>query len=90
MDSFYYAVLFISTLGGRCFHDLIDFLHCSSQTLLDELHDTGKLTSMSLWVELYPIISTDLRFTAMLGQPGTSNVRKRKSFSNALLFLRHQ
>ena len=37
---------------------------------MDELHDNGKLTSMSLWVELYPIISTDLRFSAMLGQPG--------------------
>ena len=40
------------------------------QNLLDELHENGKLTSMSLWVELYPIISTDLRFSAMLGQPG--------------------
>lgn len=27
---------------------------------------------MSLWVELYPIISTDLRFSAMLGQPGSN------------------
>lgn len=26
---------------------------------------------MSLWVELYPIISTDVRFSAMLGQEGT-------------------
>jgi len=40
--------------------------------LMDELHDNGKLTSMSLWVELYPIISTDLRFSAMLGQPGSN------------------
>nr|CAG4636169.1 EOG090X064W [Eubosmina coregoni]SVE69798.1 EOG090X064W [Eubosmina coregoni] len=40
--------------------------------LLDELHDNGKLTSMSLWVELYPIISTDLRFSSMLGQPGSN------------------
>nr|CAG4647045.1 EOG090X064W [Megafenestra aurita]SVE92388.1 EOG090X064W [Megafenestra aurita] len=40
--------------------------------LLDELHENGKLTSMSLWVELYPIISTDLRFSAMLGQPGSN------------------
>ena len=29
--------------------------------LLDSLHDQGKLTSMSLWVELYPIISADIR-----------------------------
>ncbi|UYV61633.1 PRPF40A [Cordylochernes scorpioides] len=40
--------------------------------LLDELHESGKLTSMSLWVELYPVISADLRFTAMLGQPGST------------------
>lgn len=41
-------------------------------TLLDELHEQGKLTSMSLWVELYPIISADLRFSAMLGQSGST------------------
>ena len=41
-------------------------------TLLDALHEEGKLTSMSLWVELYPIISADLRFSAMLGQPGST------------------
>lgn len=40
--------------------------------LLDTLHEEGKLTSMSLWVELYPIISADLRFSAMLGQIGSS------------------
>lgn len=37
---------------------------------LDELHELGKLTSMSLWVELYPLISADTRFSSMLGQPG--------------------
>lgn len=36
-------------------------------SLLDTLHEEGKLTSMSLWVELYPIISADVRFSAMLG-----------------------
>lgn len=36
--------------------------------LLDHLHEEGKLTSMSLWVELYPIISADIRFSAMLGK----------------------
>lgn len=41
-------------------------------TLLDALHEEGKLTSMSLWVELYPLISADLRFSAMLGQPGST------------------
>merc|ERR1711874_539941 len=40
--------------------------------VLDELHEQGKLTSMSLWVELYPIISADIRFTTMLGQPGST------------------
>ncbi|KAF0288824.1 Pre-mRNA-processing factor 40 B [Amphibalanus amphitrite] len=40
--------------------------------LLDELHDQGKLTSMSLWVELYPVISSDVRFSAMLGQSGST------------------
>ncbi|XP_043278756.1 pre-mRNA-processing factor 40 homolog A isoform X2 [Venturia canescens] len=41
-------------------------------SLLDELHEQGKLTSMSLWVELYPMLSADLRFSAMLGQPGST------------------
>ncbi|KAG5886292.1 Pre-mRNA-processing factor 40-like protein A [Gonioctena quinquepunctata] len=40
--------------------------------LLDHLHEEGKLTSMSLWVELYPIISADIRFSAMLGQGGST------------------
>lgn len=40
--------------------------------LLDSLHEQGKLTSMSLWVELYPLISADLRFSAMLGQIGST------------------
>lgn len=40
--------------------------------LLDSLHEEGKLTSMSLMVELYPIISSDLRFSAMLGQNGST------------------
>ncbi len=29
-------------------------------------------TSMSLWVELYPLISADARFSQMLGQAGSS------------------
>ncbi len=43
------------------------FIEC-----LDELHEAGKLTSMSLWVELYPNISGDLRFAQMLGQAGST------------------
>ena len=38
--------------------------------LLDELHEGGKLTSMSLWMELYQSISADSRFSSVLGQPG--------------------
>merc|ERR1719461_552662 len=41
-------------------------------TVLDELHEHGKLTSMSLWCELYPVISQDPRFHALLGQPGST------------------
>lgn len=44
-------------------------------SLLDHLHEEGKLTSMSLWVELYPIISADIRFSAMLGKWGSKNNR---------------
>lgn len=29
--------------------------------VLDELHEQGKLTSMSLWMELYPVFSQDPR-----------------------------
>lgn len=41
-------------------------------SLLDSLHEDGKLTSVSTWVELYPVISADLKFSAMLGQPGST------------------
>jgi pre-mRNA-processing factor 40 len=40
--------------------------------LLDEFHEGGKLTSMSLWVELYPPVSADIRFSSCLGQPGST------------------
>lgn len=40
------------------------------QIFLDELHEHGQLHSMSSWMELYPTISSDIRFTNMLGQPG--------------------
>ncbi|XP_065928816.1 pre-mRNA-processing factor 40 homolog B isoform X2 [Magallana gigas] len=40
--------------------------------LLDELHEQAKLNSMSLWMDLYRIISQDVRFTNMLGQPGST------------------
>lgn len=37
--------------------------------LLDELHASGKLNSLSKWVTLYHDISADARFEAMLSQP---------------------
>jgi len=40
--------------------------------LLDELHEAGKLHSMSLWMDLYHIVSQDGRFDKMLGQPGST------------------
>ncbi|GFO50262.1 pre-mRNA-processing factor 40-like protein a [Plakobranchus ocellatus] len=40
--------------------------------LLDELHQQNKLNSMSLWMDLFPIISQDMRFGSMLGQPGST------------------
>ncbi|XP_059477896.1 pre-mRNA-processing factor 40 homolog A [Neocloeon triangulifer] len=52
--------------------------------LLDELHEQGKLTSMSLWVELYPIISSDIRFSAMLGQSGSTPLDLFKFFVEEL------
>ncbi|CAF0817673.1 unnamed protein product [Adineta ricciae] len=39
---------------------------------LDELHEQGKLHSMSLWIDLFSIISNDERFSQMLGQPGST------------------
>ncbi|XP_023216919.1 pre-mRNA-processing factor 40 homolog A-like [Centruroides sculpturatus] len=48
--------------------------------LLNQLHEVGKLTSMSLWVELYPTISADLRFSNMLGQPGSTPLDLFKFF----------
>ncbi|XP_030066333.1 pre-mRNA-processing factor 40 homolog A isoform X2 [Microcaecilia unicolor] len=44
----------------------------SFQIFLDELHEHGQLHSMSSWMELYPTISSDIRFSNMLGQPGST------------------
>ena len=40
------------------------------QLFLEELHDSGKLLSTSLWKVLYPVISQDQRYVDMLGQTG--------------------
>ncbi|KAM9306006.1 pre-mRNA-processing factor 40 homolog A [Gastrophryne carolinensis] len=42
------------------------------QIFLDELHDHGQLHSMSSWMELFPTVSSDIRFANMLGQPGST------------------
>ncbi|XP_069589050.1 pre-mRNA-processing factor 40 homolog A isoform X1 [Ranitomeya imitator] len=44
----------------------------SFQIFLDELHEHGQLHSMSSWMELYPTVSSDIRFANMLGQPGST------------------
>lgn len=40
--------------------------------LLDELHEQNKLNSMSLWMDLFPVLSQDNRFSSMLGQAGST------------------
>ena len=40
--------------------------------LLEELHEQGQLHSMSMWSELYLMISKDDRFHSMLGQSGST------------------
>ncbi|VDM62408.1 unnamed protein product [Angiostrongylus costaricensis] len=42
------------------------------QKFLQQLHKKGELTSMSLWSSLYPVISSDPRFDAMLTQDGST------------------
>ncbi|XP_064800972.1 pre-mRNA-processing factor 40 homolog A-like isoform X2 [Oncorhynchus masou masou] len=44
----------------------------SFQKFLDELHDNGQLHSMAAWMEMYPTVSSDIRFANMLGQPGST------------------
>jgi pre-mRNA-processing factor 40 len=45
-----------------------------SKFFLDELHDQGKLHSMSLWADLFNVVSRDERFSKMIGQPGLYSV----------------
>ena len=42
----------------------------SFQSLLEELHEAGRLNSTSFWKTLYPSFSNDHRYLDMLGQPG--------------------
>jgi len=48
--------------------------------LLGELNKSGYLTSMSRWMDLYPKISADVRFSNMLGQPGSTPLDLFKFF----------
>ena len=45
---------------------------------MKELHTDGKLTSVSLWKELYQTIAGDDRYHAMLGQPGEREGEKER------------
>ncbi len=38
--------------------------------MLDELHEKGKLNSMSLWADMFAVVSADERFNTMLYQTG--------------------
>ncbi|XP_011402836.2 PREDICTED: pre-mRNA-processing factor 40 homolog B-like [Amphimedon queenslandica] len=42
------------------------------QLLLEELHESERLTSTSYWKTLYPAFSQDQRYTDMIGQPGST------------------
>jgi len=49
-------------------------------TLLSELHADGYINSMSRWMDLFPKISTDMRFSKMLGQAGSTPLDLFKFF----------
>merc|ERR1711970_364526 len=49
-------------------------------TLLSELHADGYINSMSRWMDLFPKISTDQRFSKMLGQAGSTPLDLFKFF----------
>jgi len=51
-------------------HMLYIYVLFLMQELLGEMHSSGKLTSLSLWKELFPLIDKDNRYHDMLGQPG--------------------
>lgn len=55
----------------------------SSQKFLDELHDHGQLHSMSAWMEMYPTLSSDIRFANMLGQPGKAAGKQQHTWPHA-------
>ena len=57
--------------------------------LLTELHEKKKLDSTSLWADLYSTISKDQRYTAMLGQPGSTPLDLFKFFLEDLKSTMH-
>lgn len=56
--------------GGREGGGGMDVIARPLQEFLDELRSVGKLSSLSLWKELYPEIVKEQRYHDMLGQPG--------------------
>ncbi|OZJ03151.1 hypothetical protein BZG36_03886 [Bifiguratus adelaidae] len=42
------------------------------KSLLKELKEKGQITARTRWMDIYPIISKDERYTNMLGQPGST------------------
>lgn len=85
--------LFVSSCSCTCqvYNDRIVINPSPSpyhlQALLEELHDSGRLNSMSLWMDLYPVISQDVRFHNMLGQPGTGNISRLIFTPNSVLWI---
>ncbi|CAB1346620.1 unnamed protein product [Coregonus sp. 'balchen'] len=59
-------------LRKRNWEALKNILDNMANKFLDELHDHGQLHSMSAWMEMYPAVSSDIRFANMLGQPGST------------------
>ena len=58
--------------------------------LLNELHETKKLDSTSLWADLYSIISKDTRYGVMLGQPGSTPLDLFKFYLEDLKSTMHE
>jgi pre-mRNA-processing factor 40 len=50
--------------------------------MLDELHEQGKLNPMSMWIDLYPSMSSDERFDSMLYQTGKFIFIRIQSYSS--------
>ena len=58
--------------------------------LLDELHEKGKLNSMSIWLDMYSVVSSDQRFDALLYQAGSSGLDLFKLYVDDLKARYHE